>query len=439
MTATANLWEPDEQILRTTDGGRTWSPIWEMNGDNTIRTNRYTDIQFKDKAIWLDWGRANRQGTYAAGDQAPKMGWMIYALAIDPFNPDAFLYATGATVYGSDNLTNWDKGKQIDITVKADGVEQCAVLGLISPTEGAHLISGVGDLCGFVHRDIKKSHKMITPRDENGEWIHRQYRTLDYAGKNPRIIATYSCDHPRGSHLILSRDGGETWAALPSPTAEAAHFNWASVVLSADGRNLLFARGAGGEPAWYMEIEKNDLSWVAVNGPEGFDGSARFAADRVNAGIMYAYSNRITYKSENSGRSFSVAGTGGETMPEEATPKTVPGREGHIWLAGGPAGLLYSTDGGATYHQKSGQHITSVAFGRARDGAEYETIFAQGTFDGIWGIYVSYNGGTDFERINDDLHQFANVKHNILEADMRVFGRVYLAVDGGGIVMGQIK
>ncbi|MCL2500428.1 MAG: hypothetical protein FWE90_08835 [Defluviitaleaceae bacterium] len=431
MTATANLWEPDEQILRTVDGGKTWSPMWEMNGDNTIRTNKYNDIVYKDKVNWLDWGRPGRTGTYAAGDQSPKLGWMIYALAIDPFNPDSFLYATGATVYGSDNLTNLDSGQKIDIEVKADGVEQCAVLGLISPTEGAHLISGVGDISGFVHHDFTKSHKMIFPRDENGEPIHRQYRSLDYAGNDPKIIATYSCDHPRGSHLILSRDGGDTWEALPAPTETPAHVDFASVVLSADGKSLLFARGMGSDPAWSFDIDGFGPNWLEVTGPECLNGKARYAADRVNPLVMYAYNAKKTYKSEDSGKSFSLIGEGEEEMPEEATPKAVPFREGHIWLAGGESGLWHSADGGKTYRKQSSQNITSVAFGKG------DMIFVQGTFDGIWGIYASENGGDTFARINDDIHQFANVKPYILEADMRVQGRVYLAVDGGGIIMGN--
>jgi hypothetical protein len=117
-------------------------------------------------------------------------------------------------------------------------------------------------------------------------------------------------------------------------------------------------------------------------------------------------------------------------MPENAAIKAVPDKEGNIWLVGGTSGLWCSVDGGATYIQKSKQPVTAVAFGK-------DTVYVQGTFDGIWGIYASQNDGEAFTRINDDMHQFANVRSYILEADLRVPGRVYLGVDGGGIVMGQ--
>jgi hypothetical protein len=357
---------------------------------------------------------------------------MIYALAIDPFNPDSFLYGTGATVYGCDNLTNWDKGKPIDIEVKADGVEQCAILGLISPTEGAHVISGVGDINGFVHKDLNKSHKMIFPYDENGEPIHRQYRSLDYAAKNPKVIATYSCDHPKGSHLILSRDNGDTWEALPAPTEAAAHGIFASIVLTADGSTLLFARGMEDAPtcAWWLDINNKNAEWKEVTAPEGLTGFARYAADRVNEQIIYAYQKKHTFVSEDKGKTFIQVGTGNDAMPDNAVFKAVPEKEGHLWLAGGEAGLWHSSNGGKSYQQKSSQPVTAVAFGR-------DKIYVQGTFDGIWGIYASANQGETFTRINDDLHQFANVRSYILEADMRVDGRVYLGVDGGGIIMGN--
>ena len=35
---------------------------------------------------------------------------MIGDLEINPFNSDEMLYGTGATIYGCDNLTDWDKG-----------------------------------------------------------------------------------------------------------------------------------------------------------------------------------------------------------------------------------------------------------------------------------------------------------------------------------------
>ncbi len=40
----------------------------------------------------------------------PKLGWMVGDIEIDPFNSDRMMYGTGATIYGTDNLTAWDSG-----------------------------------------------------------------------------------------------------------------------------------------------------------------------------------------------------------------------------------------------------------------------------------------------------------------------------------------
>src|SRR4029079_13006529 len=85
---------------------------------------------------------------------SPKLGWMVGDLEIDPFNSDRMLYGTGATIYGSDNLTAWDAGGTVAILVRAQGLEETAVLDLISPPSGANLLSGLGDIGGFRHNNL---------------------------------------------------------------------------------------------------------------------------------------------------------------------------------------------------------------------------------------------------------------------------------------------
>lgn len=85
------------------------------------RVNKYTmDIS---SVPWLDFGE-----NPTAPAQTPKLGWMNESIEIDPFDSDRMLYGTGATVYGTTQLTNWDTGTPFTITPFVEGLEETAVL-----------------------------------------------------------------------------------------------------------------------------------------------------------------------------------------------------------------------------------------------------------------------------------------------------------------------
>jgi xyloglucan-specific exo-beta-1,4-glucanase len=135
MVAALNCWWPDGQIWRTTDSGKTWSPLWAWEAYPVI--NRY--YTYDDSlAPWIG-------PDYTDPAIETQIGWWMEALAIDPFDSNHWLYATGRTVYGGHDLLKWDTTHNVTLKSLADGVEEDAVLGLISPPSGAHLLSAVGD------------------------------------------------------------------------------------------------------------------------------------------------------------------------------------------------------------------------------------------------------------------------------------------------------
>jgi xyloglucan-specific exo-beta-1,4-glucanase len=73
---------------------------------------------------------------------------MMEALVLDPFDSNQWMYGTGATIQGGRDLLKWDTTRNITLQSMADGIEETAVSGLISPPTGPRLISGVGDICG---------------------------------------------------------------------------------------------------------------------------------------------------------------------------------------------------------------------------------------------------------------------------------------------------
>lgn len=138
MTAALNCWWPDGNVFRSTDGGTTWTQLWEWVSYPTMGRNYGYDDSL---APWL-----GPDGTVT--DVSTQIGWMMEALAIDPFDSNHWLYGTGATLYGGHDLLKWDTAQNVTIKSLADGMEETAVQALLSPPVGPPLISGLLDLEG---------------------------------------------------------------------------------------------------------------------------------------------------------------------------------------------------------------------------------------------------------------------------------------------------
>ena len=174
MVAALNSWWPDGQIWRSTDSGTTWSPLWawaDKYDRDTANRNLYYSWD-TSLAPWLS--------SVVTGKQ---VGWMIEALAIDPFDSDHWLYGTGASIWGGHDLTNWDVKHKVTLKSLADGFEQTAVLALISPPTGPNLLSGLGDIGGFSHTDLDKA-----PSSPFTNPTFTCTPSLDYAGNKPSTL-----------------------------------------------------------------------------------------------------------------------------------------------------------------------------------------------------------------------------------------------------------
>ena len=217
MVSALNAWWPDTMIWRSTNGGASWTRIWDW-GPWPDRILRYVhDIA---GAPWLTFGEHS-----APPVLSPKLGWMVGDLEIDPFNPNRMLYGTGATIYGTDDLTNWDAGNPITISVRAQGLEETAVQDLISPPEGAPLLSALADIAGFRHDDLS-----VVPANMFTNPTTGTTTSLDYAELSPNVIVRVGWG---GSNAGYSFDGGSTWTPVGSQPGGSAGAG--VVALSADG------------------------------------------------------------------------------------------------------------------------------------------------------------------------------------------------------------
>ncbi|HLL65712.1 MAG TPA: sialidase family protein [Micromonosporaceae bacterium] len=424
MVATQIQWWPDVVFFRSTDGGATWTRAWEYVGEYPNRVNRYT-IDVSD-APWLTWGN-----TPAPPEQAPKLGWMTESVEIDPFNSDHLLYGTGATIYGTDNLTAWDNGGTVRIEVHARGLEETAVLDLISPPEGAHLVSAVGDIGGFTHWDFANPGMMHqNPVVTTGT-------SLDYAELAPAVIARVGNREAGSKHMGISTDQGRTWTAAGAEPAGITQGG--TIAVSADGRRVVWAPG---DAAVHVSTD-NGATWTpSVGVPTG----AYVRSDRVDPNLFYAVAAGVFHVSTDGGATFTATGATGLPPLGAVRFRAVPGRRGDIWFAGGsdeaPAtvyGLWRSTDAGQSFTRVTTvQTAQAVGFGKSAPGQSYPALYISAQVDGVQGLFRSDNIGRTWLRINDDRHQYAWTGAAVT-GDPRVYGRVYVGTNGRGIILGESR
>ncbi|TDC10426.1 xyloglucanase [Nonomuraea longispora] len=415
MVATQISWWPDVIFFRSTDSGATWTRVWDWTSYPN-RSFRYTmDIS---ENPWLTFG-----GNPQPPETAPKLGWMTESLEIDPFDSDRMMYGTGATVYGSENLTRWDTGGQFTIKPMARGLEETAVLDLISPPSGAPLVSGLGDIAGFRHTDLD-----AVPPTMFTSPTFTSTTSLDYAEQNSSVMVRAGnftdADRPDDSHVAFSTDGGATWfqGSEPGGVDEGG-----TVAAAADGSRFVWAP-KGVAPVYSAGYGN---TWQPAS---GLPTDAVVESDRADPMTFYGLSGGRLYRSTDGGATF--AATPATGLPTSGKFKAVPGREGDLWLAG-EGGLWRSTDGGTSFSAVPGiSGSVNIGFGKAAPGGTYMAVFAVATIDGVTGLYRSDDAGASWVRINDDEHQWGNMGE-ALTGDPRVHGRVYLGTNGRGIIYGD--
>ncbi len=422
MVSTMDLYYPPPQddIFRSIDGGKTWF---------SLETNSVRDVSLSP---WVTFGAPKAQ----AGN------WMNH-LWINPSNDNEVLYGDGQTIWQTLNVTNADSvattpgqivlGGPTNWSINALGVEETAVNALISPPVGpAHLISGMGDLSGFTHTTLRRSPPQgadITPNIGN-------VSSLDFAPKYPLAIARVGNAAPWGSY---SSNGGITFTAFAAVPATVKSAGSGTIAVTADGGSALWAPADAGAQTYYSSDATK--SWtVCAGSPATVSGQSAIevVTDRIDPTTAYIYNpvTGILYTSHDSGRSF----TAGLTLPTYGSFQTSPAAKGDLWLSGGGT-LRHSTDGGKTFTVLT--NVTSAqnfGFGAPAPGSRVPTIYLRGAINSYPSTYDAFFASIDYGKtwyqINDFKHQYGNAY--VMTGDPRVFGRVYIATNGFGIVEGDL-
>jgi oligoxyloglucan reducing-end-specific cellobiohydrolase len=378
---------------------------------------------------WLTFG-----GTSPPTGSA-KFGWWMSALLIDPTNPNHLMFGTGATVYATNNLSVAESGAAPTWFVQGLGIEETAVTALISPTSGAHLLSGVGDIGGFRHDDFSVSPAggMYTNP------VATSTGSLDWAGQSPlTIVRTQSPSISSVNPCTyggFSANGGTSWSPIPSCPTGVNSGNGGVLAVDASGAMLMWTPAVASSNPQYSTDGGN--TWTSVS---GLAGTVTVVADKVTPNLFYGFVDGHFYSTGSSGgTAFSKVNS--TTLPvcsSGCTPVVNFSQSGDIWLPLGSYGLRHSVDGGVTWTTPSNVSLAnSVAVGAPAPGTKVAAIYLYGEAApaSVMAVYRSGDGGTTWVQVNDANHQYGGP--TVIQADSRVYGRVYLGMNGRGIVYGE--
>jgi hypothetical protein len=413
-----NNWNGSEEIWVSTDTGNTW--------------------QSKLKSGVFDY-------SYAPWISDIAIHWCP-CIHYDPFDSAAAYWATGHGVFRTTNLLS---SKPV-WSFPDSGLEETAVIQMVSPPSGAPLVSALGDMDGFRHVTLNKA-----PQNRHLPSVGTN-RGIDVAWTNPAVfVKVQDNPMPNGGKTYgsISLDSGKTWTGfatqppINAPSGSGGGGNL-SIALSADASSILWTPVGPAVP--YVSKDKG-ATWIATAGTD-FDAAsmpyARPFADRVNGNKLYCANpakGTVSYSTDG-GTTFTIGSTAFDKMDSwEANMVsigTVPGYEGDVWVTWGhdwstPRGLYHSVNGGSSFANIS--TVTDawvVGFGKAAPGKTYPALFIYGVVGGVTGIFISTDSAATWTRINDAAHQYGTVE--CLIGDPHVFGRVYIHGGGRGIIYGEL-
>jgi photosystem II stability/assembly factor-like uncharacterized protein len=403
VVSTIDRWNVGDDIFRSTNGGRSW-------------TGLRSRLTISSETAWTYFHSSSSGTTHWMGD-----------VDIDPFDSDRAFYVTGWGLFGTDTLTAADSGGSTSWTFRNDGLEETVPLALISPPEGAPLLSALGDIGGFRHDDPNAS----PPAADFFDPVGSTNTSIDFGELAPEVVARVHWGDSRGSY---STDGGGTWANFGARPPAAVSNGPGGIAVSADGKTFVWL--PKGSVA-YVSTNRGSTWKKSKKGPTSVNDHRTTwpTADRVNPKKFYVYdlvAGRV-YASTNGGKKLVTRAT----VPADGGHlRAVPGLEGNAWLPGGSAGLYRSTDSCVSFARVAGvEEAYQVGFGKAAQGRSHPAVFMWGKVDGVVGIFLSDDEGARWTRINDDEHQYGWI--NAIIGDPRTYGRVYLATGGRGIVYGE--
>jgi len=338
------------------------------------------------------------------------------SIEFDPLVANKVWVTSGQGIFSSD-ITAANPVWKFDVV----GVEETVPLDAVS-IAGGPFVSVIGDYDGFVHSNIT-----AYPANRHLPAMGTSTGIAYAPTSTSRLVRV-------GSAMYYSTNQGSTWTQT---TAMNGSQGKVAIAYDASIPKTTILHSPNGSNSTYYSTN-NGGTWTST----GLNIASAFpVADMVNPSKFYVYdqSGGSMYVSTNGGVSFSAAGAPGTWGAKRI--QTVPGNEGHIWIAMYGGGLKRSINSGAafTIPNAAVTYCGAVGLGKTEPSATYPTIYIWGTIGGVTGIYRSIDIGANWTRINDDAHEWGGPGNGeFVLGDWNVYGRVYMSTVGRGIVYGEL-
>lgn len=419
-------------ITRSSDAGQTWETLRVKNTES-------------------NW----RIGSLHSWNE-PK-----YTLAIDPHNPGQ---AFAGDVFGLWEFGDiWNSsGIRADIVtadVAGTGLNNNAALGIVAPSGGtAQVFTFMADVGGFRNTSLTtapSSRLNITPSG----YSLRNITDMDVSITDPNVVLAnvvnvQDINTGVSGQVHASYDNGVTFTKVTSPASAAGTVGSPRIMISAGGdmtgsggldyrKNWVYVPGNNEAPEYTTD---GGATWHATTGigtgvQPSIDKYTRMwicDSDKVTPGTFYIWHNtqKKLYRSTDSGATWTAIATLTATADSGVSPhvRAVPGQAGEVWLALGAGGLWrYQQSTGTATLVNGWDDVASVAFGASETPGGPATLFVHGRRAGEWGFFRSTDMGATFTRFSVDAVRGYSREYQ-MEADPRVFGRIYVAQPGSGYV-----
>lgn len=346
-----------------------------------------------------------------------KLGWMVEALEIDPFDSDHWLYGTGLTIYGGHDLTNWDTVHNISIQALADGIEEFAVQDLASAPGGSELLAAIYDENGFT---FKSTSDLGTAPQTN--WLNPEWASstgVDYAGNS--VANVVRVGNVAGTQQVaISTDGGSTWNI--NYGADTATYG-GSVAYSADADTILWSSTSNG-----VLRSQYQSTFTAVSSvPSG----AVVVSDKKTNTYFYAGSSATFYVSKDTGSTFAAGGTlGSATAIRDIAVN--PATAGDVWVST-DVGIFHSSDFGSTFTQTSTTLTNTYQVALGVGSGSTWNVYAFGTGSAGARLYGSADSGATWTDIQGSAQGFGAIDGAKLAGSGSTAGQVYVGTNGRGV------